>query len=56
LEGFGSTDAARAEHIRRAQDDLLGWARTSPLPLCVIDTAAKDWDAYACRVTDLLTV
>lgn len=54
LEGFGTTDAARAEHIRRAQDDLMAWARTSPLPLCVIDTAKQDWDAYACRVADLL--
>lgn len=54
LETFGPNDATRAEHIRGAQDDLMGWARASPLPLCVIDTAAQDWDAYAYRVADLL--
>ena len=55
LEGFGDTDAARADHIKRAQDKLMCWAQTSPLPLRVIDTANQDWDAYARQITNLIT-
>lgn len=54
LEGFGPTDSARADSIRHAQDNLMRWAQTSPLPLCLIDTATQDWDAYARQVTHLL--
>lgn len=55
LERFGPTDAARAEYIQRAQDNLIRWAQTSPMPLYVVDTAAQDWDAYARQITRLLT-
>jgi transposase InsO family protein len=55
LDGFGSTDAVRAKHIKHAQDELMRWAQSSPLPLCVIDTTAQDWDTYARQVADLIT-
>lgn len=55
LDGFGPDDKARVDHIRRAQDTLLRWLGTSPMPLHVIDTEAEDWEAYACQITDLVT-
>lgn len=55
LNEFGPDDQTRAEHIERAQDRLLRWARTSSLPLHLIDTDTNDWDDYAREVTDLIT-
>ncbi len=54
LEGIGSTDAGRAEHIRQVQAELIRWAQISPLPLQVIDTTSQDWDAYARHVAELI--
>jgi hypothetical protein len=55
LDQFGTDDTERADHIRQAQQNLLRWAQTSPLPLHVIDTSRSDWDNYAEQVTDLIT-
>lgn len=55
LNGFGSDDLARTQHVQRAQDRLMRWARTSPMPLHVIDTTTDNWDGYAREVTDLIT-
>jgi hypothetical protein len=56
LEGFGPNDDARAEYVQQRQDRLLRWVRSSPLPLCVIDTDTGDWDDYARQVADLITL
>lgn len=55
LERFGPDDQARAEYVQRAQDTLVRWAHSSPLPLHVIDTETGDWDAYARQVANLIT-
>ena len=55
LAGFGPDDQARSEHIQRAQDRLLAWALTSPMPVHVVDTGTGDWDALASEVTDLIS-
>ncbi|MGH3623495.1 MAG: hypothetical protein ACRDQ5_17135 [Sciscionella sp.] len=54
LEGFGSTDAGRAKHIRQVQAELIRWVQTSPLPLHVIETTTQDWDCYARHVAGLI--
>ncbi|GAA4899243.1 hypothetical protein GCM10023405_19010 [Streptomonospora salina] len=54
LNGFGATDAERADHIRGVQAELLRRAQESRLPLHVIDTGAQDWDSYAHRVAELI--
>lgn len=55
LNRFGSTDATRADYIKRVQHNLLHWTQISPLPLHIIDTITEDWDSYARQITDLLT-
>ncbi|WP_197672067.1 hypothetical protein [Alloactinosynnema sp. L-07] len=55
LDRFGADDAARAAHIRRAQDRLLAWADTSPMPAHIIDVDRQDWDDLASRVAELIT-
>lgn len=55
VDGFGPDDHARARHIERAQDRLMRWATTSPLPLRILDIHADDWDSYARMITDLVT-
>lgn len=55
VNGFGSDDRARAEHIGRAQDRLMHWARTSPLPLHVISVDSGGWDDHASEITSLIT-
>lgn len=54
INAFGPDDPARAEHIRRAQDRLLHWALTSPLPLHVINVDAGSWDDHAREITNLI--
>ncbi|QUH06443.1 hypothetical protein HUO13_33340 [Saccharopolyspora erythraea] len=54
LEKFGATDAARSEHIRQVQAELIRWVQTSPMPRQVLDTAAQDWGSYASRVVRLI--
>lgn len=54
LDGFGSDDLARTQHVQRAQDRLMRWAQTSPMRLHVIDTTTSNWDDYARQVTDLI--
>lgn len=55
LERFGTDDQTRAEYIQHAQDRLLRWAQSSPLPLHLIDTATGDWATYAHQVVELIT-
>jgi hypothetical protein len=55
LEGFGPDDDARAAYVQQRQDRLLWWARSSSLPLRVIDTDTGDWDSYARQIADLIT-
>jgi len=55
LDGFGPDDRKRTEYVERAQDRLMHWAQTSPLPLHVIDTDTGDWDGYAREVAELVT-
>jgi hypothetical protein len=55
VNGFGPDDRARAEHVERAQDRLMDWARTSPLPLHVISVDRGSWDDHAREVTSLIT-
>ncbi|MCR3721173.1 hypothetical protein LY15_003160 [Prauserella flava] len=54
LEGFGATDAGRAEHVRQVQAELTRWVQTSPLPLHVLDTTTQDWDVYSRYVAELI--
>lgn len=56
LDGFGSDDTARAAHIQRAQDRLLTWVDTSPMPSRILDVAKQDWDGLARQVSDLISV
>jgi hypothetical protein len=55
VNGFGPSEHARVEHVERAQDRLMDWARSSPLPLHVFNVDSADWDDLASEVVHLIT-
>lgn len=54
LTRFGADDAAIASCIAERQDELLHWARTSPMPTHLISTGGGRWDDYAAQVTRVI--
>lgn len=54
IDGFGPDDRARTEYVERAQDRLMHWADTSPMPSHVIDVNANDWNDYANEISSLI--
>jgi hypothetical protein len=55
LATFGADDASIAARIASRQDELLRWARTTPMPTHVISTQRRQWQTYAEQVTRLIT-
>ncbi|WP_066890772.1 hypothetical protein [Carbonactinospora thermoautotrophica] len=55
LDRLGRSDAERAAHFRRWQDDLLAWVADTPLPVVQLDTSPGRWDDYTRRIVDLFT-
>ncbi len=55
VDGFGPDDRTRAQYVQRAQDRLLYWARTSPIPSQVIDVGGQGWDDPAAQIANLIT-
>jgi hypothetical protein len=55
LNRFGPDDRARTEYVERAQDRLMRWAQTSPMPLHVIDIKGRGWDGHAGEIVNLIT-
>ncbi|SFB64755.1 hypothetical protein SAMN05216266_1477 [Amycolatopsis marina] len=55
VDSFGLNDAARTRYVEHAQDRLLRWAKTSPLPLHVLEVDTDDWDDHARALSDLIT-
>ncbi|MEU6190238.1 hypothetical protein [Nocardia sp. NPDC047038] len=55
VDGFGSTEQQRVDHIARAQDRLLRWVESSPMPSHIIDAGADDLAPAVAFVTELIT-
>ncbi|MGH3567094.1 MAG: hypothetical protein ACRDRH_13895 [Pseudonocardia sp.] len=55
LDEFGPDDSARTEHVERAQDRLMHWAHSSPVPLHIIDVTGDGWDDHANEIANLIT-
>lgn len=55
LATFGADDTAITARIVARQDELLRWARTTPMRTHVINTQSQLWDDYAEHVTRVIT-